>query len=104
MVQTMKAVVFLGDRKLAVKEIPVPRPGPGQVLIELKRAAVCGSDLHSFRRPRAGLLAQLPADLDYVPGHEPAGVIVAVDAGCRQVKVGDRVAVHHHMGCGTCAY
>jgi threonine dehydrogenase-like Zn-dependent dehydrogenase len=46
MYEKIKGVVFLGDRVAEVHEFPMPRPGRGEVLIQLKRAAICGSDLH----------------------------------------------------------
>ena len=48
---TMKGVVFLGDRVAEVRDFTKPRPGRGEVLVQLKCAAVCGSDLHTYRRP-----------------------------------------------------
>ena len=95
---TMKGVVFLGDRALEVRDFPVPQPGPGQVLVQMKRAAICGSDLHTYRRP-SSFFEGKPV---VIPGHEPAGVVSALGEGCTRVKVGDRVTVHHYMSCGHC--
>jgi len=95
---TMKGVVFVGDRKVEVRDFAMPTPGPGEVLIQLKRAAVCGSDLHVYRRP-ASFFADKPA---WIPGHEPAGVVAEVGAFCERVHVGDRVTIYHYMGCGHC--
>jgi threonine dehydrogenase-like Zn-dependent dehydrogenase len=97
---TMQGVVFLGDRQVEVREFPRPRPGPGEVLVQMKRAAICGSDLHAYRRPAAHF-AGLPA---YIPGHEPAGVVAEVGPFCRRVRAGDRVTIYHYMGCGHCAH
>ena len=95
---TMKGVVFTGDRTLEVRELPLPRPGPGEVLVQLKRAAICGSDLHVYRQPRAHFAGR-PG---WVPGHEPSGVVAELGEFCRRVRVGDRVTVYHYMGCGHC--
>lgn len=95
----MQGVVFLGDRTVRVQDFPVPRPGNGQALIQLRRAAVCGSDLHTYRQPRSAF-ANLPA---YIPGHEPSGVVAEVGPQCRRLQVGDRVTVYHWTGCGHCS-
>jgi propanol-preferring alcohol dehydrogenase len=94
----MKGIVFLGDRAVEVRNFPMPRPGPGEVLVQLKRAAICGSDLHVYRRPKSFYEGKVP----WIPGHEPAGVVAELGAYCDQVRVGDRVTIYHYMGCGHC--
>ncbi len=47
----MKGVVFVGDRKLEIREFPDPEPGPHDVVIEIKASGMCGSDLHTYRAP-----------------------------------------------------
>lgn len=98
MAETMRGVVFLGDRRVEVREFPMPVPGPGQVLVRLRRAAVCGSDLHVYRQPASYFAGKEP----WIPGHEPAGDVAAVGPGCDRVKVGDRVSVYHWLACGHC--
>ena len=49
----MKGVVFLGDRKLELREFPDPTPGPREVVLEIKASGMCGSDLHNYRAPAA---------------------------------------------------
>ena len=56
----MKGVVFLGDRKLELREFPDPTPGPRDVVLEIKASGMCGSDLHNYRAP-ASRPAPLPA-------------------------------------------
>ena len=94
----MRGVVFRGDRVAEVIEFPMPVPGRGEVLIRLKRAAICGSDLHSFRRPSSFYAGKEP----WIPGHEPAGEVAALGEGCHRVQVGDRVTIYHWIGCGHC--
>ncbi len=89
----MKGVVFLGNRRCEVREVPVPQPGHGEVLIQVKAAGICGSDLHVYRRTDA---------TEQVRGHEACGEVVALGPGVLRVKMGDRVAIHHHQGCGAC--
>ena len=95
----MKGVVFLGDRELEFRELPDPKPGPGQVVIAMKGSGLCGSDLRPYRTPKEQ--KGEPASLK-VGGHEPCGVIAEVGEGVANVRVGDRVMMHHYSGCGAC--
>jgi threonine dehydrogenase-like Zn-dependent dehydrogenase len=97
----MQGVVFLGDQKLELRDFPKPEPGVGEVLIQMKASGLCGSDLHYYRTPQA----QIPsAALNTIKGHEPCGVVVALGPRARNVKVGDRVIIHHYVSCGKCEY
>lgn len=102
----MRAVFLPGGREAIVREIEVPRPGDGEVLLEMKAAGLCGSDLHMHYRTapenRHGVVFGLKTDPDVVPGHEPAGVVAEAGKGVWHLKPGDRVAVHHMAGCGVC--
>src|SRR3954453_22106133 len=94
----MKAVYFLGEGKLEIREQPDPVPGPDEVLVRLKASGMCGSDLHHLHGP-------LRTDSELViEGHEPSGVVELVGDAVRpsEAKVGDRVMVHHYDGCRTC--
>ena len=87
MKETMKEVVITGPKQYEIREVPVPKPGDGEVLIQMKAAGVCGSDVHQF-------LGENPnAVFPRVPGHENAGVIVAVGKDVKNIKVGDHVVV-----------
>lgn len=94
----MKAIVFLGERKLEMMEVPDPTPGPDEVVIEIKASGMCGSDLHHYRGPKKDTLN--------IAGHEPCGIIAAVGTGVPEAlaKVGDRVMDHHYSGCGVCKH
>lgn len=96
----MRGVFYTGDRTVAVREKPDPRPGPGEVLVRMKAAAVCGSDLHRYRLPAE----RLTRFANTVAGHEPAGVVTEVGLGVFHVKPGDRVSVYHRRGCGHCEH
>ena len=98
--RTMKGVIYLGSRTAEVREFPVPKPGRGEVLIQMKVAAICGSDLHRYRLPKEKLESQEP----WIPGHEPAGVVAELGECTGRVKVGDRVSIHHWLGCGFCRH
>ena len=103
----MKAVVFLGDRKIDFMEFPDPTPGPGEAVIEIKASGMCGSDLKMYRAKGGAAALGLVGDgSPLVAGHEPCGVIVAVGEGVpvALAKVGDRVMDHHYSGCGVCKH
>jgi threonine dehydrogenase-like Zn-dependent dehydrogenase len=103
----MRAVVFAGDRKVEFMEFPDPSPGPGEAVLEIKASGMCGSDL-KFYRAKGGAEALGLGKLSgpVIGGHEPCGVVAAVGAGvpASQARVGDRVMVHHYIGCGTCEH
>lgn len=89
----MKGVVFTGNRRLEVRDLPTPEPGPGEVRIKVMASGICGSDLHVWRGAET---------YGQVAGHEPSGIVDALGPGMLRLKVGDRVTVHHHQGCGVC--
>lgn len=95
----MRAVRYAGERQAVCFERADPRPAPNEVLIQMKAAGICGSDLHHYRRadPRFVEGAR-------VPGHEPAGVIAEVGADVRGWAVGDRVTAYFRQVCGACHY
>ena len=95
----MRGVVFLGDRELEVRELREPRAGAGEVVIAMKASGLCGSDHRQYRVPKAQ--RGDPTKLS-VGGHEPCGIIAEAGPGVTEVKVGDRVMMHHYSGCGTC--
>ncbi len=97
----MKGIIFAGDRQLEFREFPEPRPGFSEVIIQMRASGLCGSDFRTYRTPRSerGDLSQLKAG-----GHEPCGQVVEVGPGVRKIKVGDRVMVHHYLGCGHCRW
>jgi threonine dehydrogenase-like Zn-dependent dehydrogenase len=95
----MRGVVFPGDRRAEVRDYPDPEPGPGEVVVRMKAAGLCGSDLHLYRQTAAQR-----AGSDTIPGHEPSGVVEMLGAGVDTVGIGDRVSVYHYRGCGHCKH
>lgn len=86
---TMKAaVVERFGEPLVIREVPVPKPGPGQALVEIIASGVCHTDLHAAN----GDWPVKPA-LPFTPGHEGAGVVVALGPGVTYLKEGDRVGI-----------
>jgi len=103
----MRAVTFLGDRKLEMMEFPDPSPGPGEVVLAIKASGMCGSDLKFYRASGgASALGLGKVSGPIIGGHEPCGVVAAIGEGVseRVARVGDRVMVHHYTGCGTCPH
>ena len=86
-----------GPGHLELREVPVPSPGPHEVLIEVKAAGICGTDLHIFRG-EFGERVKFPAML----GHEFGGEIVDVGKSVDDWQVGDRVAVDPNISCHGC--
>jgi len=104
----MRGVVFLGDRKLEIREFPDPAPGPGEVVVAMKASGMCGSDLHPYRATgNAAAALGLGGDGGrVVAGHEPCGVVAACGLGVTdsEAVIGQRVMVHHYKGCGQCKH
>jgi len=95
----MKAFQFVEWQKPAeLREVPVPQPGPGQVLIKVGGAGACHSDLHILEAPAGTKAFKLPFTL----GHENAGWVEKLGSGANGFAVGDPVIVYGPWGCGSC--
>jgi propanol-preferring alcohol dehydrogenase len=101
MTMTMRAaVVRQFGRPLAIEEVPIPTPGPGQVLVKIAATGVCHTDLHAAD----GDWPVKPA-LPFIPGHEGAGIVAARGAGVTGLNEGDAVGIAWlHDACGQCEY
>jgi propanol-preferring alcohol dehydrogenase len=96
---TMRAVQLVGwEQPAALRRVPTPEPGPGELLLQVRAAGLCHSDLHLMEWP-AGTL---PYELPFTLGHEVAGIVAALGAGTEGVEVGERVLVYGPWGCGCC--
>lgn len=92
---TMLAVEYYSNEDVRVVEMPVPRIGPGELLVQMQACGLCASDVMEwYMRPRAPLY----------PGHEPVGIVTEVGEGVQQFSVGQRVFIHHHVPCMVCHY
>jgi alcohol dehydrogenase, propanol-preferring len=87
------------QRPAVVRTVPRPQPGPGQVLLEVRAAGLCHSDLHLMHWP----VGTLPYELPFTLGHEVAGDVAALGPGTEGIEVGDSVIVYGPWGCGRCA-
>lgn len=92
----MKAVLFTGKNTVQFTDLPDPKAGPGEVVVEVKASGICHTDFEVLK-DNYGTGA-----FPVVPGHEYAGVVVEVGSGVTEVKTGDRVAVDPNLECGTC--
>ena len=92
--KTMQAVVYRGANDLRLETVPVPRIGPGELLVRVAACGVCPTDIKKIR------YGTVPPPRIF--GHETAGTIVRAGARVRQFRVGERVAVHHHVPCREC--
>ncbi len=93
---TMHAAVYRGKDDIRLEQVPVPRIGPGELLIKVHTCGICGTDLKkistgSHSAPR-------------IFGHETTGWITEVGAGVTGFALGERVSVFHHIPCGECFY
>ncbi len=94
----MQAMKFPEAGRAEIVNVPVPAPGSGEVLVRVRAAGICASDVaafkgtHNFRRPPV------------ITGHELAGEIVTLGADVATCRAGDRVALEPHVGCGRCVY
>ena len=105
----MRGAVFLGNKKIEIRNFPDPTPGPGEVVIQMKASGMCGSDLKFYRPPpgEAQKALGLGGNAEpFIAGHEPCGVIAARGPGVseREAPIGQRVMDHHYAGCGVCGH
>jgi L-idonate 5-dehydrogenase len=99
MKKTMLAAVLHGVKDLRIEERPVPEPGPGKVLLRIRRAGICGTDVHYFEEGRAG---NFTMSAPFTLGHEVTGEVVATGPGVTHPPVGQRVVVNPAWQCGQC--
>ena len=93
-----RVAVWTGDNRVEIEERTVPRPGPGEVLLKIKAAGICGTDMHMLSG------AHPHAKSPLVPGHEFAGDIVEIGRGVDKRLSGMRVGSDSYIGCGKCVY
>src|SRR5215468_10085631 len=101
MAKAMKAAVVRAlGQPLSIDEVPVPTPGPGEVLVKVMASGVCHTDLHAAE----GDWPVKPSP-PFIPGHEGTGTVAAVGQGVKTLREGDRVGVAWlHDACGRCEY
>jgi L-iditol 2-dehydrogenase len=96
----MKAAFLYGKRDLRLMDAPAPELGPDDVLVRVRAAFVCGTDVRLLENGSERITERTPL----APGHEMSGVVEAVGSRVTVCRPGQRVAVGPNMGCGTCAH
>src|SRR5262249_31682842 len=93
---TMLAAVYRGKNDVRLETVPVPRTGPGELLVRVHTCGICGTDLKK--------IATGSHSAPRIFGHETSGVVVATGDGVKEFHPGDRVMVFHHIPCRNCYY
>jgi 2-desacetyl-2-hydroxyethyl bacteriochlorophyllide A dehydrogenase len=93
----MKAARIERPGEAIVIDSDMPSPGTDDVLIKVRAAGICGTDLHIFK-------GEYEAEYPIIPGHEFSGEVVAVGANVRNFKAGDRVTADPNIPCNRCSY
>jgi L-iditol 2-dehydrogenase len=94
----MKALLLSEYSRLEVVDMPMPRPGPDDVLVKVEACGICGSDIHGYDGSSGRRIPPL------VMGHEAAGVVAAAGAGVTDLKEGQHVTFDSTVFCGECEY
>jgi threonine 3-dehydrogenase len=87
------------ERGIWMEDVPIPEVRPNDVLIKIRKSAICGTDLHIFKWDE---WAQRTIKPPVIIGHEYMGIVVEVGSEVTRVKVGERVTVEGHISCGFC--
>src|SRR5438132_2152246 len=100
---TMKAWVLGDPGELSLREKPVPVPKKAEVLVRIDAVAICATDLEIiYHGPPALIRGGMPHNKNFTPGHEYMGTVVALGPGVDEYRIGQRVTVEIHAGCGQC--
>ena len=100
---TMKAWVLGGPEELSLAQKPVPEPGRAEVLVRIDAIAVCATDIEIIKHGLPAMIdGGLPFNRNFTPGHEYMGTVVKLGPAVDEFRIGDRIAVEVHAGCGRC--
>ena len=100
MQEYMKGAKLPGNSIVSYVNVPIPKPGHGQVLVKTKCSTICGSDIRAIYKEHLGKGPE--GYQNAIAGHESAGLIVEEGVGLKRFKKGDRVIIYHISGCGVC--
>src|ERR1700757_3957350 len=99
----MRAWVLGDPDQLTLTKKPVPVPKRAEVLVRIDAVAICATDLEIIDHgPPASILGGMPFNKNFTPGHEYMGTVVALGPGVDEYKLGQRITVEIHAGCGQC--
>lgn len=96
--EEMRSMLYLGPERIELRRVPVPRPGAGELLVRVRAALTCGTDLKTYRRGHP----KFPPPFAF--GHEFGGDVVAVGDGVDNFRPGMRVTANVFAECGHCFY
>src|SRR5271154_6730716 len=101
--ETMRAWVLGDPDQLTLSTKPVPVPKRAEVLVRIDAVAICATDLEIISHgPPAMIEGGLPYNKNFTPGHEYMGTVAALGPGVDEYRIGERVTVEIHAGCGQC--
>ena len=99
----MKAWVLGGPDELSLREKPTPIPGRAEVLVRIDAVAICATDLEVIHGGSpASIGGGLPFNKNFTPGHEYMGTVAALGPDVDEFRIGERISVEIHAGCGQC--
>ena len=91
----MRVAMYYSNKDIRIEERPIPKIGPGELLVQVEASGICGSDVMEWYRIKRAPL---------VLGHEISGEVAEVGEGVDRYRKGDRVAASHHVPCNTCRH
>jgi threonine dehydrogenase-like Zn-dependent dehydrogenase len=94
----MRAIVVERPGAAALQRVPRPEPGPGEILVRVRTAGICGSDVEVLEGRRPARYVRYPI----IPDHEWAGLVAAIGPGVENVAEGDAVVAEGFRACGDC--
>ena len=101
--ERMRAWVLDDPGMLSLVEKPIPMPGRAEVLVRIDAVAICATDLEIIAHgPPALIRGGQPFNQNFTPGHEYMGTVAALGPGVDEYRIGQRVTVEIHAGCGQC--
>jgi len=98
MAKEMRAIVYLGPEKIELRSVPIPEPAEGELLVKVRAATTCGTDVKTYRRGHP----KFPPP--FIFGHEFGGDVVKVGNGVKQFREGMRVTANVFAECGECFF
>lgn len=96
----MRGAVLLGPESIEIRDVPVPTPGPGEILLKVGAATTCGTDVKVFKRGGHPRMLKVPT----LFGHEMAGSVAATGPGATHFALNDRLVVANSAPCAACDY
>lgn len=96
----MRGAILMGPEHIEIRELPVPRPADGELVLRVDAATTCGTDVKVYRRGGHPRMLRVPT----LFGHEMAGTVAAVGSGVTHVRAGDALVVANSAACGQCDY